>query len=400
MARKRGVLVEIEADHLIVGSYLQAVQRLFGGTGDSELTPEEVSSSLNFVFDAINEAISTGVVGTFTVDTTSLVDLRVEKYTKDELTSKFSNEIPGGKTLLEEYSRGFRFSWINGQLYDVKFSEEDVMRFALEYRRSLEVCSKIYSHVRERMDGRPFGFELTLDELPRLSGSDVLFYLREWRKLGCHADFVAPNIGFRKRADFQGDLVALRHQVCFLASLAHGCGALLSIHSGSGESPYTGKGRGVYRAIVDATGGQAKYKISGIYYELLLDILAKSKNAKHRKLFDTILNDVSCFWADQISSETPLADSTVRTMFSAYRKRHSGSRILLSRSSFFRHYSYIALNLRDKNGKRCLRDDLLRLYENDSKLRAYVNKAVKALTLRLIDGMNFADNLSHVPVGK
>jgi hypothetical protein len=399
MARKRNIVVEMEADHLIVGSYLQAVQRLFGATSEVEMNDEQLSSSLSFVFDAIDEATSTGLVNAFTVDTTSLIDLRVEKCSKEELASKFNDEIPNGKNLLEEYSREFHLSWIDGSLYKVTFSEEEIMRTALQFNRSLEACSKIYSHIRERMEGKPFGFELTLDELPKQSGTELLYYLREWRKMGGHADFIAPNIGFRKRADFQGDLVEFRRQVSFLAALAYGCGALLSVHSGSGESPYTGKGQGVYRAIVNATGGKVKYKISGVYYELLMDILAKSKTAEHRRLFETILNDVSSFWRDQIQRNTPLADSAARNMFLAYEKQLKiRGRRLHSRSDFFRHYSFIALNLRNKSGKRYIKDELLALYENDSRLRRIVDREVKGLTLRLIDGMNFGDNLPHIRI--
>ena len=397
MARRRNVIVEMEADHLIVGSYLQAVQRLFGGTDEFEMTDEQVSNSISFVFDAIDEATNTGLVNAFTVDTTSLIDLRVEKCSKEELASRFNDEIPSGKSLLEEYSREFHFSWIDGRLYKVKFREEEIMRIALQYKRSLETCFKIYSHIRKTTEGRPFGFELTLDELPKQSGTELLYYLREWRKMGGHADFVAPNIGFRKRADFQGDLVTLKRQLSFLAALAYGCGALLSIHSGSGESPYTGKGQGVYDAIVEATGGRVKYKISGVYYELLMDLLAKSKIPRHRRLFETIVSDVSGFWEDQISRNTPLADSTARNMLLAYKEGLKARRMRFhNRSDFFRHYSFIALNLRDNEGKRYIKDELLTLYENDNRLSRIVDKEVKALTLRLIDGMNFADNLPHL----
>jgi hypothetical protein len=398
IARKRNIVVEIEADHLIVGSYLQAVQRLFDATSEVEMNEEQISKSLSFVFDAIDEATSTGLVNAFTVDTTSLVDLRAERFSKEELAARFNDEISNGRNLLQEYSRESHFSWVDGSLYTVRFREDEIMRIALESKRSLETSFKIYSHIRERMEGEPFGFELTLDELPRQSGTELLYYLREWRKMGGHADFVAPNIGFRKRADFQGDLVAFRKQVSFLAALAYGCGSLLSIHSGSGESPYTGKGHGVYRAIVDATGGKVKYKISGVYYELLMDLLAKSRSAKHRRLFEIILNGVSSFWEEQILRNTPLADSTARTMFLAYKNGPKSRRMQLpSRSDFFRHYSFIALNLRDKGGKRYVKDELLALYHHDSRFHRIVDREVKRLTLRLIDGMHFGDNLPHVP---
>jgi hypothetical protein len=349
--------------------------------------------------DAVDEAVNTGFVSTFTVDTTSLVDLDVERYPKEELVAKFNSEVSGATTLLEEYSREFRFSWINGSLYIVKLSEEDIMRSALQFNRSLEYCFRIYRHIGKRMGDKPFGFELTLDELPRLTGKELVYYLREWKRLGGHADFIAPNIGFRKRADFDRDLENLKQQISFMAAVAHGFGALLSIHSGSGENAYCGKGKGVYQTIVEATAGQVKYKISGIYFELLMDILAKSKTLKHRKLFARIVEDVSNFWQDEIIRNSSAADGTLENMFHSYarkRKEHVGWAD--SRSDFFRHYSFVALNLRDDAGNRYLKDELLNRYEADSRLRRLVDKEVEALTLRLIDGVSFANNLSKVAV--
>jgi hypothetical protein len=401
MARRAGVLAEVEADHLIIGSYPQAVQRILGDTTEVEMTDEEVSESLSFVFDAVDEAASTGFVNAFTVDTTSLHDMRVEKYPKEELARKFNDEVPNSKGIMEEYSREFCFSWIDGSLYNVRLTEEDVMRSTLQFKRSLETSFKIYSRIRSRLGDKPFGFELALDEFPRPTGGELLFYLREWKKLGAHVDFVAPNIGFRKRADFHGDLSALRKHVSFLAAIASGFGALLSIHSGSGETPYTGKGEGVYRTIVDATSGRVKYKISGVYFELLMDLIATSKRASHRKLFERIFHDVSNFVQDQINLNTSLVDATMKNMFFSYRDRRKASHVKPrdSRSDFFRHYSFVALNLRDKAGKRYLKDELIEVYENDSKLRKLVDRQVRKLTLSLIDGMHFANNLSQITAG-
>lgn len=236
-ARRKHVLIEIECDHLIVGSYVQAVQRILGRTSEIQMPEEEVSGSLNFVFDAIDEAIETGFANTFTVDTTSLVDFRPERYSKEELASKF-NENYRSNSLLQKYCREFHFSWVDGSLHTVKFAVEDVMRMALQFKRSLETSSVIYSHIKERINGKPFGFELTLDELPTQTGKELLFYLREWKEMGNHVDFVAPNIGFRKRTDFQGNLRALKRQLTFLGAIARESGALLSIHSGSGKSPH------------------------------------------------------------------------------------------------------------------------------------------------------------------
>jgi len=395
MARQTRVLAEIEADHLIVGSYPQAVQRILGSTTPTAMTDEEASHSLSFVFDAIDEATDTGFVNTFTVDTTSLVDLSTEKTSKEDLAEGF-NEISNARALLKEYAREFRFSWTDGTLHTARLSDEDVMRAALQFNRSLDYSFKIYSHIRERMGNKPFGFELTLDELRKPTGKELVYYLQEWRKLGAHVDFIAPNIGFRKRADFNGNLQVLKQQLSFLAAVAHSFGALLSIHSGSGENPYGGKGKGVYQTILEATSGRVKYKISGVYFELFMDLLAKSKTARHKELFERILSDVSSYWEEQINTNTQLADATVQKMFHSFKNARGTHRAESgSRSEFFRHYSFVSLNLRDNGGKRYLKDELVTLYNNDNRLQKLVDREMKALTLRLIDGVKFADNLSQ-----
>jgi hypothetical protein len=80
VARRTRSVIEIEADHLIVGSYIQAVQRILGGSSLAEMTDEQISGSVKFVKDAIDEAVATGFVNTFTVDTTSLIDQNVDRF--------------------------------------------------------------------------------------------------------------------------------------------------------------------------------------------------------------------------------------------------------------------------------------------------------------------------------
>ena len=69
-------------------------------------------------------------------------------------------------------------------------------------------------------------------------------------------------------------------------------------------------------------------------------------------------------------------------------KRHD------NRSEFFRHYSFITLNLRDDSEKRYLKEELIRLYQEDIEFRRLVDQETKELTLRLIDGLGFSNNIS------
>lgn len=73
--------------------------------------------------------------------------------------------------------------------------------------------------------------------------------------------------------------------------------------------------------------------------------------------------------------------------------RKIGHMELDCRSNFFRHYSFVALNLCDDARKRYIKNQLLESYERDSRWRNLVDREVKKLTLRLIDGINYANNL-------
>lgn len=394
-ARKKKVIVEIEADHLIIGSSLQAVQRLYEVREGSALDKEIIESSMEYNRKAIDEAIGTGYVNAFTVDATSLIDYKVMEYSQEKVYDFFEERIREGEELLKKYAkRNFLFSWINGRIYKFNFTEVEVMRIALAFYKNLEVIGQLYSYIENKMNGQPFGFEIALDEIPVYTGKELALYLDMWKSMGKHLDFIAPYIGFRKREDYTGSLEELESRLSFLAAIANGYGCILSIHSGSGLTPYTGKGKGVYDCILRATGGHVKYKISGIYFELLLELLATSKENRHRKVFEKIFDDIKAYIEKQIRRNTPFASEGLKEKYRMYLENLNMSicKERDSRADFFRHYSFIALNLRNSSGKRYLKEMLENLYEKDKEFKAQVDQEVKALTLRLIDGLNFSNN--------
>ncbi|GAH83456.1 unnamed protein product, partial [marine sediment metagenome] len=63
------------------------------------------------------------------------------------------------------------------------------------------------------------------------------------------------------------------------------------------------------------------------------------------------------------------------------------------RADFFRFNSYLALNMRDEAGRRHFRDALASFVQDAPDFRGDFDREVEALTLRLIDGLAFADNL-------
>lgn len=399
-ATAAGVTVEMEADHLIViGSATAAVQRIAGYHAASQLSPEALQKSLDYNYQAINEAAATGVVGCFTTDTSDLFWLPADHLRPAQVRKLFAERFAGqeGQELLARYREQFTFPAPGGRQVQVSLSELQTMRLALKFQESLRLNAQIYHYCRQQLGDRPFSFEISLDETAALTHPrETLFYLMEWRAKGLPCHFFAPNIGFHKRADFDGDLAALERRVRQHHAIAQGVAqALLSIHSGSGTTPYSGKGPGAYEALLAATGGQLKYKISGVYYELLMELLAAQPAGSvgytlYRQIFDAVLQ----FLRAEVKQGGTLAQPSLIQQLEQYDREVAGNPRWRRhpRADFFRFHSYLALNLRDEAGSRPFREGLIRYVRSDPDFRAQLNEEVKALTMRLIDGLKLAGN--------
>ena len=242
---------------------------------------------------------------------------------------------------------------------------------------------------------RPFGIEVAFDELPELTKEkDLYFYLRELWDRGLSIDFIAPNIGFKKRKDYEGDLVELRDRVERLSSIARSFGTLLSFHSGSGSGPFTGKGKGVYEALLEATGENLKYKVSGVYIELLFKIMESyPKGTRPRNLYERVFEDVYNYLKDCVEEERELSSPLLKRMIKEYEDRGKPTN---SEEPIFKYFSFISLNLRDSSGRRYLREEIVNMYEEDENFREKFDKEVERLTLHMIEGLNFIDNVKRL----
>ncbi len=396
-ARAKGVLVEMEADHItITTSPTRAVKRISGAGFAEPLTEEEYKEAMEYVKREVDEAVSTGYVNFFTVDGCELIEYKYESMSPADLNREF-DEVFGeeGKRILERYvGKTFKFITARGRYFYVKFDEERVMRLALKYRRSIGGLRELVGYIRSRMGDADFGLEVAFDETPSITRYDeFVFYLNELKVAGIEPDFVAPNVGFEKRVDYTGDLSVLGTRVEALAAIARAYGALLSFHSGSGSSPYGGKGKGVYETLLGATGAALKYKVSGVYFELLMDVLYKHpKDSRQFRLFTEIYDSVYRFIKEELEKDGPLASPALRRQVKEYERN---GRRYDPRAQWFRYYSFLALNLRDKHGRRPFREALVEMYEGDTDFKATVDREVKALTLRLIDGLKFEGNISN-----
>jgi len=400
-ATKAGVTVEIEADHLIViGSSTAAVQRIAGYHAESHISPQQLQKSLEYNRMAVDEAAATGVVGCFTTDTSDLFWLEADRLSPERVRRLFAERFKpaAARKLLGRYRNKRQFRAPGGKTVSVTISRLQAMRLALKFQDSLKINAEIYRYCKRKLGRKPFSFEISLDETAAMtSPRETRFYLTEWRALGLPCHYFAPNIGFEKRADYKGDMAKLEQRTRRHHAIAQGVsGALLSIHSGSGTTPYSGKGKGTYEAILAATGGEVKYKISGVYYELLLEMLAaQPPRGEARKLYDRIFDAVLQLVRREVKQGGPLAQPLLVKQLSTYDRQiaRNPQRKRDPRADFFRFNSYLALNMRDEQGQRYFREALVKYVKGDRAFRAEFDAQVKALTLRLIDGMDFADNL-------
>jgi hypothetical protein len=399
-AREAGIPVEIEADHLIViGSPERAATRITGVHGRDKVSEKALRRSIRYIYSELKEAKKAGVCRCFTIDTSDLFNHEAMELSGSNLEKAFSKTfpLPRQKRLIEKYGgKKFLIPLPGGRSFSIRLTDESLMRLALRYKMSLEVSRVIYQRIRKDF-GQNFGFEISLDETDELTRlEDAFFYLSEWTAGGCHFDYFAPNIGFEKRADYRGPRADLRDRVRRLAAVAsYFNGALLSIHSGSGSTPYSGKGRGVYEALLSATGSRLKYKISGVYYELLLEVLSGyPAGSRQRILFEDIFAAVTDYCKKEVTRKGPLATNLLKDQLRQYLervKKYSGSRYS-PRTDFFRFHSYLALNLRGRHMSRPFREALVQLYNEDRSFRRKVDREVQGLTERLIQGLKFSNN--------
>ncbi len=401
-AEKAGVTVEIEADHLIViGSSTAAVQRIAGYHAESHISPEELEKSLEYNKMAIDEAVATGVVGCFTTDTSDLFWLDADRISPAQVRKLFTERFTSAQArkILDRYAEKFTFAAPGGKRVSVTISPLQAMRLALKFHDSLRINAQIYKYCKEKLGRKPFSFEISLDETADMtSPRETLFYLTEWKAMGLPCHYFAPNIGFGKRADYTGDLDELQVRVRQHHAIAQAVsGALLSIHSGSGTTPYSGKGKGTYEAILAGTGGDVKYKISGVYFELLMEMLAAlPARSEGRRLYNRIFDAVLKLLKTEVKQNGPLAQPLLIDQLAKYDRqvKRNPKKKRDPRADFFRFNSYLALNMRDEDGKRYFRDALVRFVTDNEQFKEQFDEEVKALTLRLIDGLQFADNLA------
>jgi len=377
-AKKAGVTVEIEADHLIIiGTQEAALQRLTGHHVESHISPEELKKSLDYYKMCIDEAAEVGVVACFTIDASDLFWRQADRLNPGRVRKLFAERFQPAEAhkLLARYKKKFTFPAPGGKRVSVTISELQAMRLALKFQDSLTVSAQIHNYCEKKLGHKPFSWEIALDETAEVTTPrESLFYLTEWQAMGLPCHYLGPNIGFAKRVDYTGDMAALECRVRQQHAIAQGVvGALLSIHSGDGSNPYSGKGKGTYEALLAGTGGEMKFKVSDVYYELLMELLAaQPARSDGRKLYNRIFEAVEKLLRDEVKKGGPLVTPALLSQLEKYDRQvaRDPKKKRAPRTDFFRFNAFLALNMRDESGKRYLRDALVKYVTGDKSFRA------------------------------
>ena len=400
-ALEAGVAIQLEADHLIViGTPEQALKRIEGVFEKHEPDPVKLKASYQYNFSAISQALNSADVRCFTTDTSDLIRVDAGKLSKKELDEEFRKHLSvrGQRKIFNRYmNKKFTIPAADGASFTIKFDRYQIIRLFVKYFLSIKGNARLYDFITRKIKTKAFGFEISLDETEFMTEpEDAFFYLMEWTGSRRHVSYFAPNIGFKKRADYDGSLEGLGGRVKQLAAIAFFFNeALLSFHSGSGSTPWSGKGEEVYQVLLAATGSKLKYKISGVYFELLMELLHKGAGGGDGKeLYGQIFDAVLDYCNDQVNNKGELSSSLLKRQLADYEKKRAEKKCPPRdpRADFFRFNSWLALALRDKNGERMFRQNLVRIYDKNKSFKDEVDREVFELTERLITGLKFEGN--------
>jgi hypothetical protein len=389
-SRVFSVPLEVEADHVsVMGSVERALKKIAGIKVDELLSEAEVAESMNYIEAELREAREAGGVDFATIDTCDLIDFRVDGMPGYEVEARYEELLDSEhrRRLEEKYVGRHCFLGMDRQVC-LKYTGMDVARLAVKFARSISYAVKIYRLLLSE-NPRDFGVEVAFDETPIESDPrEVYFYLSELISRGVRVDFIAPNIGFKKREDYTGSLQELYEKVATLHSIASGLNAYLSIHSGSGSHPHSDKGFGVWSTIARATGGKVKYKMSGVYVQLLLEVMAAfPAGTKTRRLYEEIYDTVVEHLEKTVETKGALYSKELEMMLEKYgsaRDRYD------PRLDVFRHYFYIFQAVRDDKGSRWLREKLVEHYFECEDLRKRYSSEMQRLLERLAYSFNYA----------
>ena len=164
----------------------------------------------------------------------------------------------------------------------IVLDDRTVMKAAVKYGRAIAHVAMMYRHVQSAMAGRPFDFEVSVDETETpTSHAEHIFVAKELRRLGVVWQSLAPRfVGrFEKGVDYIGDAAAIRADVAVHAAISRAFGPYkISLHSGSDKFS-------IYDVVATETRGLVHLKTAGTSYLEALRAVAEVSPALFRGIY-------------------------------------------------------------------------------------------------------------------
>lgn len=164
---------------------------------------------------------------------------------------------------------------------ELHFTEPELLRAIVKYGGAIAHTVRMYRELTHLMDGKPFDFEVSVDETD--SPTSILehaYIASELRRLGVQWNSLAPRFPgkFEKGVDFQGDLQILEHELAQHAAIVRAFGTYkLSLHSGSDKFS-------VYSLLAKYAGDCVHVKTAGTSYLEALRVAAEVEPAFFRQI--------------------------------------------------------------------------------------------------------------------
>jgi hypothetical protein len=179
--------------------------------------------------------------------------------------------------------------------FSMQITEEELMRAAAKYGHVVAHTAAIYRHLVERMSGRSFELEISVDETDSVTTiAEHIYIASELKRLGVRWVSLAPRyVGtFEKGVDYIGDLTEFEQSFEQHVGVAQALGPYkLSIHSGSDKFS-------IYPAAARLAGELIHLKTAGTSYLEALRTVAEI----NPDLFKDILHyAIDCYPSDRAS---------------------------------------------------------------------------------------------------
>jgi len=165
--------------------------------------------------------------------------------------------------------------------FELVIGREELLRAAAKYGPAVTHTAKMHRHLKQAMNGRPFEFEMSVDETETVSSlAEHIYIASELRRLGVKCISLAPRyLGvFEKGVDYIGNLAKFEQSFARHLAVSQTFGPYkLSLHSGSDKFS-------IYPIAARVAGELVHLKTAGTSYLEALRAIAELKPQLFRQI--------------------------------------------------------------------------------------------------------------------